>query len=325
MRGLFLFVIVGLALFPLSCGQKDPPLVAEKAGMIAIFSDPEGAVIVLNGLETGYVTPDTLDGVSVGPYTVTVDLQGHASCTGPLSVDVVEDQIVSAEFVLLHESIQHVVLGEDFTSTTCDPCYASSLVLDTLTTEFPESFVVIRYHVWWPPPGDDPFYLANIEENTARNDYYDNLFTPHLFLDGAVDAGQDHTVWKALIADRMERTTHIDLDLAHTRDGLQGTAALNILSCSDYSDRNLYVRFAITEDEIQFDAPNEKEIFFQAMRDMLPDAQGERITLPPKVKLHIDRDYTIQSAWNVNHLNLVAFIQDDDTREILQATSISLQ
>lgn len=326
-RVLFLFFL-GLHPFLLSCGQKDPlletPLETGKTGAIAVFSDPSGATIVLDGLETGLTTPDTLEDVSIGQHSVTVLLQGHKSCTGSLSVDVFEVQITPAEFILLKRSIQHVILGEEFTSTTCDPCYSASLVLDSLASVYSESFAVIRYHVWWPPPGDDPFYLANVDENTARNGYYDNFFAPQLFLDGTTNAGRDHSVWGSRISERIETESQIDLTLANSRNGLIGTVTAHIVSCSDLSDRNLVIHFVLTEDEIEFQAPNGKDIFFQVMRDILPDANGERITLLPNRKLQVRRDYTIKSGWNPNKLNGIVFIQDNDTREVLQSASISI-
>lgn len=88
---------------------------------------------------------------------------------------------------------------------------------------------------------------------------------------------------------------------------------------------NLVVHFVITESEIGFDAPNGESSFHQVMRDMLPDASGERIAPVPDMKLQVSRDYSIHPSWNSDHLNIVVFIQDDDTREVLQAASIPLQ
>jgi hypothetical protein len=303
-----------------SCGQKDPPLEVTKEGAIGVTSDPIGVHIILDGLDTGRTTPDTLDNIPVGPHTVSVMFHGHKSCPESVTVDVVENGTSQAEFSLLNE--QHVVLGEDFTSTTCEPCYPSSLVLDSLTDLYSGSFIVIRYHVWWPPPGDDPFYLANAEENAARNEYYDNLFAPHLFLDGSIDAGRDHTVWEAILKDRVNGESQVDISISNTVDGLQGMATATVVSCADLSDRTLFAHFVITESEIQFNAPNGKAIFHQVMRDMLPDPTGEQITCVSKTKLQLTRAYTIDSSWNPEFLHLIVFVQDNDTREILQSASI---
>ena len=327
-RVLFLFLLAW-SLSNIDCGQKDPlldtPFETEKTGAIAVFSDPPGATIVLDALETGLITPDTLEDISLGQHTVIVVLQGHTSCTGSRSVDVSEVRIVPVEFVLLKKSIQHVVLGEDFTSTTCDPCHASGLVLDSLADLYSGSFVLIRYHVWWPPPGDDPFFLANVDENTTRNEYYNNFFAPQLFLDGILNAGRDHSLWGALLSERIELHSQIDLTLFNSRNGSQGTVTADVVSCSDLSDRNLAIHFVLTEDEVQFQAPNGKNIFYQVMRDMLPDAGGERITLLPQVRNQVSRDYELKSGWNPSRMNMVVFIQDNGTKEVLQSASISIQ
>lgn len=293
--------------------------VTAKEGAIAVVSSPMGAAIFLDGTSTGRTTPDTLSNVLVGIYSVHIELQGHKSCPESLSVQVLENETVQAIFSLLNA--QHVVLGEDFTSTTCEPCFPSSLVLDSLSERYSGSFIVIRYHVWWPPPGDDPFYLDNTVENAARNDYYDNLFAPHLFLDGSIDAGRDHNVWETILEERMKRETEIDITISNTTNGLQGNATASIVSCADLSGRALRAHFVITESGIEFEAPNGKSIFHQVMRDMLPDPTGEPITLLPETNVQLTRDYTIDFSWNPDHLHIVVFVQDNDTREILQAAS----
>ncbi|KPL08331.1 hypothetical protein AMJ71_08440 [candidate division TA06 bacterium SM1_40] len=62
---------------------------------------------------------------------------------------------------------QRIVLGELFTNTSCGPCRPANLKLDTLAIEHSATLALIRYHTWWPSSAD-PFYQANIIENTAR-------------------------------------------------------------------------------------------------------------------------------------------------------------
>ena len=321
-RYLFL-LLFGWSLGITSCGQKDPPLEVAKEGAIAVTSDAVGVHIILDGFDTGRTTPDTLENIPVGTHTVSVTFQGYKGCPESLTIQVLEHETSQATFSLLNT--QHVILGEDFTSTTCEPCFPSSLVLDSLAELYTGSFIVIRYHVWWPPPGNDPFYWANTEENGARNDYYDNLFAPHLFLDGSTDAGRDHTVWEAILRDRLHREAHVDIKISNVLDGFQGSATAAITSCEDLSDRNLITHFVITESEIESYASNGKSVFQQVMRDMLPDPSGQHITLVRETQVQLNRSYTIDPSWNSEFLNLVVFVQDDDTREVLQSASIPIQ
>ncbi len=319
---LLFFMLWGLVLLHLSCGQKDPPLMVAREGSLAVLSDPAGASILLDGTETGRVTPDTLTNIAVGSYAISVMHQGYTSCTESLEVNVVEDQTVQVEFVLVN--IQRVVLGEDFTSTTCTPCNRSSLALDSLAEKYRERFAVIRYHVWWPPPGNDPYYLANTEENVARNNYYDNMDAPHLYLDGEVDAGGDHAQWESLLLERMGQQGLIDLTVSAALNGMYGSATASLISCSDLSARDLVIQFALTESDIQFDAPNGQDVFHQVLRDMLPDAGGEAIDLFTHVTKQVHREFHIESGWNADNMSLIVFVQDHDTREVLQATSVHL-
>ena len=57
-----------------------------------------------------------------------------------------------------------MVVAEHITNAGCDSCLLANEALDELQADHVARLAVIRYHGWWPDPGD-PFYLANTEEN----------------------------------------------------------------------------------------------------------------------------------------------------------------
>jgi hypothetical protein len=52
------------------------------------------------------------------------------------------------------------VLIEEFTSATCPPCAPASEALNQ-TVNPAAGIISVRYHMYWPQPTNDPFYLAN--------------------------------------------------------------------------------------------------------------------------------------------------------------------
>jgi peroxiredoxin len=74
---------------------------ADKFGSIYVTSDPAGAAILIDQALTSKITPDTLLGVSVGDHVISVMRTGYLSSPDSVVISVGENQISSAEFVLL--------------------------------------------------------------------------------------------------------------------------------------------------------------------------------------------------------------------------------
>lgn len=83
-----------------SCG-REAPYFAPRPGALAVHSTPTGASILLDGVPTGLLTPDTLEVLSAGEYVVRVGLLGYTPEPESLVVNVIADQIAVAEFGLL--------------------------------------------------------------------------------------------------------------------------------------------------------------------------------------------------------------------------------
>ncbi len=68
-------------------------------GSIEVESTPAGAKILLDGIDTGKVTPITFTDIPVGEYTVDVSLEGYRS-DGPKNVTVSDSQTAHVAFAL---------------------------------------------------------------------------------------------------------------------------------------------------------------------------------------------------------------------------------
>jgi hypothetical protein len=93
-------ILIALAIF--SCGVKQPVENVEfqKTGKIFVSSQPDSALIFLDGQNTFKVTPDTLNGISLGRHIVRVQREGFKPLQDSIIVQVEENTIARAAFTL---------------------------------------------------------------------------------------------------------------------------------------------------------------------------------------------------------------------------------
>ncbi|MFQ5906083.1 MAG: Omp28-related outer membrane protein [bacterium] len=215
-----------------------------------------------------------------------------------------------------------MVLGEMFTNYACPPCKPAGEELDRFAPLHPY-LSVIRYHTWWPL-NDDPFYLANAAENTARTNYYQPgaKFIPRLFIDGIIDGGSDYTSWEDLVSGReaVESPLNVIVDGTYDWSTRSGTVYAYIEATDTIPQADLKLHFVITECDIHFRAPNGQSVFHEVMRDMLPDADGEPVSISfPEDSVIRYRDFYLDTSWVFHNCEVVVFIQSDADTEVLQA------
>ncbi len=93
-------ILIALAIF--SCGVKQPVenVESQKTGKIFVSSQPDSALIFLDGQNTFKVTPDTLNGISLGRHIVRVQREGFKPLQDSIIVQVEEKTIARAAFTL---------------------------------------------------------------------------------------------------------------------------------------------------------------------------------------------------------------------------------
>jgi hypothetical protein len=193
--------------------------------------------------------------------------------------------------------------------------------LDWLIEQYPEQIALIRYHVWWPT-AQDPFYLFNVPENTARNNYYSNFVAPHLFIDGA-DAGFDFQPWEALFIARsqVQSDWEISIDGSFNISSRNTNLNLDIFLMNNNPAGTENLRIALVENNIYYDTPY-TDIHQQTFRDMVPSVTGDIIDIDDYGIYEASYTFHVDENINTDNCEIVIFIQTSDQDEILQGFKI---
>ena len=226
------------------------------------------------------------------------------------------------------------ILMELFTSTTCGPCLPQNTTLNryldptssVYAGDLADEWIILRYHVWWPSSGD-PYYDWNQAPVINREAYYDVGYVPHMYTNGNVDSAGTATTWRTNARAAINQPTFFKIDINGSRNGYNISGNVRVTSSADISDVSgfkLYV--AVTHDNSTYNAPNGQTVFDQTFVDFLSgniiDGQQvyfDTINLRAGETLNKVFNWTMDSnwpndsgvSWNVQDLNLVAFVQFD--------------
>lgn len=220
------------------------------------------------------------------------------------------------------------VLLEDLTSSTCAPCatfhgwfddYADNLGL--------ENMIPIDYHMYWPAPGDDPWYHANPNDNDARRQYYGVTFVPDAYIDGT-DCEQSQASINTLYEEHIAVESPIWLTMSQTMSEDGDSLLVTVRAVANEAiNGDWHLRIALVEiyEPWQPAAPNGMTEFHNAFVgwanghdgfdfDHTGDT-GDTLTFSTGIAR---RDSGLQPYFPHNAA-FVAFVQNDGDQEVVQA------
>jgi hypothetical protein len=189
----------------------------------------------------------------------------------------------------------------------------------------PDRLVLIRYH-WYHPDNTDPYYRYNITENMARNNYYGNDYSPHLFLDGNIDAGANTGSWGSMINSELAVSAPLDIEIGGEYDDIARSGQVNVrlVATAPISYSTLKVRIAIIESNIYRVSPNGTSWHHQTFRDMTPNTTGIALTIAEGDTVNLTQGFNCPSTLNQSNCAIVVFVQSDSGHRILQGARRSL-
>jgi hypothetical protein len=177
-----------------------------------------------------------------------------------------------------------------------------------------EFFTCIRYHVNWPGP-NDPFYLYNPIEINSRKSYYQVTGVPYVAIDGTyTSGGLEAPIWNAYT-----NGSTLEMTINGTFDEGTRTGQITVTTYAELDPilTNLRLRIALVENDIYYNTPY-SDIHNQTFRDMIPNTYGQPITIAEGETVVYTFDFEAPEPLVLENCQLVAFVQCDANRDILQ-------
>lgn len=205
------------------------------------------------------------------------------------------------------------VLIEMGTATWNAPCAWEVDILEQLQEDGLD-ICIINYHL------NDPF--ANDYAND-RAFYYNIQSVPTPIVNGSfIDYG-NYDQYLEAYNEAITQPSYftISVDGYFLEDSLFLEA--EITRVADYESDSISLHFAITESSINYNWQG-LTVVQNVERCMAPNAQGSDLNFPSWNILNVEEKFVFDRNWNPANMELVAFIQNDTTHEILQCHSIPL-
>lgn len=248
----------------------------------------------------------------------------------------------------------HAVLAEVFTGSGCPPCVAADLAFDTFLNRYQrKDMVVLMYHLHIPLP--DP--MTNLSTQ-ARAKYYGVRGVPTFAIDGdsSISGGGGRSATKSVydrllpvIENGLEKKAEAQIKL----DAVMSDSGIKVLAnvTTTKSDANLKLQIVLVEERLRFTGENGIRIHPMVVRSLAGEnasgfALGEK---PEAISWRFDLSaisqellkalddyegtrkatdgYTFvekKHAIDPTNLSVVAFVQDEKTKQILQAVTVKV-
>ena len=229
-----------------------------------------------------------------------------------------------------------LVLVEHFTQASCGPCATQNPALKTLLDANNTKVVALKYQTSWP--GVDPMNAANPTEAAARVQYYNVTGVPNSVMDGSGPGSPGTIVTTSTINNRYNTAAPLNITASHQwtpgYDSIQiGVFVANAgtATVSSGAAGSLKLHVAVIEEEVNYpSAPgsNGETNFYQVMRKMVPDASGTTMAdswTAGQTQMFVFKVAAPSYLANLNKVAVVAFIQDNSNKSVLNASRTTAQ
>jgi hypothetical protein len=247
------------------------------------------------------------------------------------------------------------VLVEDYTGHLCGNCPDAGVYLnDTLKGIYNHCIVVISVHAGYfagtcptalACPGNQPAGAFQTDFNTTPGSAWNTFFgitgNPKGMVNRVGYPTATHSkavsAWAGEIANQIALPAQAKIKI--TNNFVSATNSVNVSVQSDVVENlsgDYKLQVVITEDSVidwqewYNHAPEfvPDYIHHHVMRDVLNTTWGENLFTggaASGASVTKNYSYTINNAWNVNHCNIVAFIYDANTYQVIQTEEAAVK
>jgi hypothetical protein len=248
---------------------------------------------------------------------------------------------------------KRVVLVELFTGAACPPCVAADMGFDGLEKTYSDKEVVLlQYHMNIPQSRAEP--MTNADSDARFEFYLDNYRkqvrgTPAILFNGKPDAPQGgfredapdkYKEYCEVVNKLLETPTAIQVAASAVRTGDKIDIIAKVTG-PEKADDKLRLRLALVEDWVRFKGPNGMQYHHRVVRALPGGMKGFALKqkesehkatvdldeLRRKLNKYLDEEFGPDSPrpMRLRDLHVVAFVQNDDSTEILQAIDVAVK
>jgi hypothetical protein len=228
-------------------GSRSASHFQTESGIVTVTSDPPGASIIIDGIDTGEVTPHRFTSIDPGPHQVDLMLTHHRTSGGAQEIDAEAGVEMALDFDLV---LATVVMFEGFSNVRCVGCPAFIANVQEIQHDLgygPDRMVYVKY------PGPVPYPLDPMYRNAramvdARMLYYSgqpSFAHPTVYVDGVLAGGWGTPIGAEAMAAAIDAghaaPADFYLDVATTglHDLAQATVEVQISVVAPYADVDL--------------------------------------------------------------------------------------
>ncbi len=216
------------------------------------------------------------------------------------------------------------VLLEHFTNTEDIECKEADIIINNLVNHS-NDVIDLQYHTSFPD--GDPFYLHNPFANGSREAYYGLSSIPYTFMDGGISSAYkfdyDLRPLEEIVVDTQSlKDPRFELLLNTDNTGNSTNVECSLTALANIPQSYITLYIAIIEREItQITEENEEEIYESVVKTILPNPSGTSYirSWAPEDQETVNYSWTFTNVFDADEIRVVAFIQDESTREIYQA------
>ncbi|MFH1220263.1 MAG: hypothetical protein V1694_07390 [Candidatus Eisenbacteria bacterium] len=222
--------------------------------------------------------------------------------------------------------VERMVLVELFTTNICQNCDKAEAALDSMLAEIGAGrLAVVAYHDMTESDG-----LAS-DETVARIDWYTKnpgipgdewpiaIFDGLRTVERAPTVAQARADYRVEITRRIEAGSPIRLTTEGELETSGGNVAVGVKVTGRLTSDPLVLRFAVIEDDVRYNGWY-ADIFDFVTRDLLADDSLTVAAIGDSVG--VERAFAVDETWNAANMDVVAFVQDTVTREVIQSARL---
>ena len=168
-------------------------------------------------------------------------------------------------------------------------------------------------------------HVSDNLENTyseARANYYGVQYIPDAYFDGVLNilGGSNYAAYLTKVNQRLAIPSNFTISINGFNDGLDYTVAMAVENVETYAGTNIVLQFVVTESDVY-----EGGTYYNFVtRYMDPNQNGTPLDFSGSSTQTVMLEFTLNGNWVTDNCEFVAFVQDNDTKEILQATKVAV-